>query len=581
MRTKAFLLFITILILFPLVSCSKGGDPVSPSDITPEAGLDPPALTLQLTPRDSTPSDLPYDSELTIALDPEGDSAQCNFTFGGTPVKGIEVRINDEIAAFTDENGDFEIPAIVEANHTISFGILGETFFSQPFSPVARFAQDVPEPGPGIMTGSVYDENGPVPGALVIVAKGDSYAYAFSGQYGQYYLEGSPAGNCLAAVLAEFHDPVFEAVQIPADGTPLEKDFYVPLNMSYGRIYGRVVSPGIGVVPYALVEYNAVGVYRADLSNIFGIFELEAIPVGSGFIQARHDYFYDVGGYIDVHAGLNAIGVIMHIIEQSTVHGQVVNAAGDPVNGVVVRLEIYELGGDYTAQYMKLSGPGGYFHFEDLLPGAYILKGFMPGAFPAYAWGNILPGSLIEETLVLYAGTGGHAFGYVINAFSEPVEGAIAILGYINADLNIASVTNEDGYWELQGIPYGACVIRIESPQYLPKSGYYEVLPDENEGLLAVVFPPVGLPTGSLGGTVFDSSSDVVPQTLVWVYNLANPDALSFMTLANDLGEYYFPNVIAGTNGGWAIKDGFLPDDAYIEITEGEHSVLNFELIPE
>jgi hypothetical protein len=239
MKTRFCLIILSLIILLPWTACSNGGDPSTPSDLTPDIGLEAPEIT---PPRDSADGpDVPDGAEVEIELDPSGEPTSGQFTFAGTPMAGLEVRINGELADLTDDEGIFEIPSIRDGAHTISFGMFGEVFHSQPYSPVSRFAQDSPEPGPGVMTGEVTDEDGPVAGALIIVLKGNNYAFAFTGQYGQYNLTGAPEGNCLAACVAEFHEPVFAAVNIPGDGTPLEKDFYADKNLSLGRVYGRVV----------------------------------------------------------------------------------------------------------------------------------------------------------------------------------------------------------------------------------------------------------------------------------------------------------------------------------------------------
>ncbi len=455
MKTKVCFIIISLLLLIPWTACSDGGNPAAPGDGASNVGLDAPTFTLPAPPRDpaDTP-DIPADPQYKIELDAHGEAVEGSFTFGDTAIPGIEVRIDGELADLTDENGAFEIPAILDGDHTISFAILGEEFHSQPYSPVSRFAQDTQDPGPGVMTGWIFDEDGPVAGALVLVVQGDTYAFAFSGQYGQYVIAGAPAGNCLGACMAEFHDPVFNAVDLPLDGTPLEKDFYIPKNKTFGKIYGRVLSPNIGAVPHAYVQYTAPGVFRADLSNIFGIFELEAIPVGYGTIHAERYYFYPVEFQMEVNSGLNLVPVIMLLIEQSTVHGHVVNAEGEPINGAVVRLAVYEKANEYPVVYGKHSGPGGYFSFEDLLPGPYLLQSFMPGLIPATELGTILPGTLIEETLVMYPGVGGHVHGWAIDWEGEPIPGAIVQLRYIGTDVGIAVATDEYGYWELNGITY-------------------------------------------------------------------------------------------------------------------------------
>ncbi len=581
MRSKAPLIILSLLLLVPWTACSKG-DPASPSDMTPNLGLENPGITppAYLHGAEGGP-EAPGDAEVSIELDPAGEPVEGTFTFGGTPYAGIEVRINDELADITDGDGKFEIPAIREGSHTISFGMFGRVFHSQPYSPVQRFAQDDTDPGPGAMTGAVYDEDGPVAGALIIVVKGDDYAFAFSGQYGQYNLAGAPAGNCLAACVAEFHDPVFKAVNIPGDGTPLKQDFLVPKNESFGRIYGRVVSPRIGVVPFAYVQYEAPGVFRADLSNVFGIFELEAIPISYGTIHAEREYFYPVDFEYEVHAGLNPVPVVMYVIEQSTVHGYVVDGAGEPLNGALVRLQVTKDNEKFPAVYGQLSGPKGYFNFEDLLPGAYALQSFMPGRIPATGLGVILPGSLIEETLVMYPGTGGHAHGWAVDWEGEPIETAVVQLRYLGSDVNILAVTGEAGYWELDDVPYGACQVMVQSAEFLPGTSWVDIYPNDPGETITMCLPPIDLPTGELSGTVNNIAGDPLPYSLVWVFNVEAPDWASFMTISSEDGEYFFPNVIAGTNAGWAISDGYIPDDGYVEIFPNDSAVLDFALEPE
>lgn len=579
MQNKAYLLILALVLLIPFTSCSKSGDPATASDMTPDLGLEAPGFT---PPRD--PSDgpmTPDEFETAIELDPSGEPIEAVFELGGETVAGIEVRIDGELADITDETGAFEIPAIRSGNHTISFAILGHEFHSQPYSPVARFAQNSPEPGPGVSTGVVRDENGPVAGALVVVVKGESHAFAFSGQFGDYHLTGAPAGNCLAACVAEFHDPVFHAVQIPPDGTPAQRDFDLPLNLDLGRIIGRVVSPGIGPVPSAYVRYEAPGVVREDLSNIFGMFDLQAIPVGSGTFTCVRDGFYPVERPVEVNPGLNPVPVILILIEQSTVHGYVVDPTSEAINGALVRLTVYQGDDQWPAVWGQLSGPQGYFHFEDLLPGPYVLQAFMPGKIPATQLGTILPGSLIEEVLVLAEGIGGLARGWVVDWTGEPIIGAVVQLRYIGSDVNILALTGDNGYWELDYVPYGACIVRAESACFLPGTSWCDIYPNDPGETISMCFPVLDVPTGALGGTVTDNGGSALPYALVWVFNLTNPEKYSHMTLADQNGEYLFPSIAAGTTAGWALADGYIPDDGYVEVPVDGVATLPFELMPE
>ncbi len=579
MRTRISLLILVLIFTIPFIACSKGSDPVMPSGDIPGMDLSPPDITPPRAPTDGPQA--PAEFNTTIELDPVGEPTIGVFTFGDTPMAGIEVRINGELADLTDENGEFEVPAIHEGSHTISFAVLGQVYHSQPYSPVARFAQDSPQPGPGVMTGTVTDENGPVAGALIIVVKGDSYAFTFSGQYGQYHLTGAPAGNCLAIAMAEFHDNAFTAVEIPADGTPFVQDFFLPLNGNIGRIAGRVVSKGIGPVPGAYVLYERPGLFREDLSNIFGIFDLQAIPPGDGHLMCVRDGFYPVDFPLEVHPGLNLVPVILQVIEQSTVHGVVVNAEGETVDGAFVRLQIIQGGGQYPAVYGQLSGPKGYFHFEDLLPGPYVLQAFTPGAIPATELGTILPGTLIEETLVLYPGTGGNAKGWVVDWMGEPIIGAIVQLFYIGSDVKLIAVTGQNGYWELDDIPYGACMVQAQSAAFLPGPSWCDIYPNDPGETITMCFPALDVPTGQLAGTVTDNEGTPLPWSLVWVFNVTDPHKLSHMTFSNEQGEFLFPNIAAGTTAGWALAEGYAPSNEYANIPTDDLAMMDFMLVPE
>ena len=582
MKFKILLSVAALILLVSFTACSGGDSPSVPSDGTQEiAGLVP-DFTPPAPPRDSNaPPLIPPSPEFAIELHPEGDAVEGNFKFGDIAVEGIEVRINDELAGFTDEFGDFEIPAILDGDHTISFGIMGEIIHSQPYSPVSRFAQDASNPGPGVMTGIVYDAAGPVPGALVLVIKGDSYSYGFSGQYGAYGVAGAPCGNALAVCMADFHDPVFVAVNLPEDGTPLEQDFYLPQNNTYGTIYGRVMAPDFGPVPHALVTFEAPGVFRADLSNIFGIFELEMIPVGFGHIKCEREYFYTVEGDIPVHAGLNPIGIFTRLIEQSTVHGHVMNQEGQPMDGVLVRLAVWGAPDTAPKVYGRISGPGGYFSFQDLLPGSFLLEGFQPGYIPGSAYGFMLPGSLHEENIIMQPGSGGYTGGFVKDVFEAPIPGAVVVLDYIASDLAIAAITDDNGNYAFPGVPFGACTLTAYATENLPKTVHFDVMPGETEGYGIFLFPvPDQWPTGTVTGYSLNIADQPVPYNIVWLYNMNNP-GVSFMTVADDTGAFTFPKALEGTNGGWSIASGYIPDDGYVNVVAGEVAELDFSLTPE
>ena len=71
MKTRLCLIILSLIILLPWTACSNGGDPSTPSDLTPDIGLEAPEIT---PPRDSADGpDVPDGAEVEIELDPSGE----------------------------------------------------------------------------------------------------------------------------------------------------------------------------------------------------------------------------------------------------------------------------------------------------------------------------------------------------------------------------------------------------------------------------------------------------------------------------------------------------------------------------
>jgi len=492
---------------------------------------------------------------------------------------GIEVRIDGELAAVTDETGTFELPPEVPEGSQLEFAVEGEVFYKTTLGP-ERHAQGPSGPaGEGYMYGYVIDEDGVVPMALVIVTDGDTYAFDISNSLGIYNISGAPTGHVLLIAAADFHYTKMKAIDL-VPNEPWNINIVLQKAEGYGTLYGRTYVPGYGLMGGVYVNFTMPGgLVREDISNVYGMYELLAIPAGVGHLYAHEDGFHDFHHNMMINPGFNAMDIPMVPIASGVVMGDVQTPDGYKVIGALVRLTFVNIHGNHEWRFAYTVNDG-KFCFADIPPGSYAVQAFAPGWHPAIAIGTVFEGNIEEEHLVIYqTEETGTLEGWAVDFEGGPVPFAFAyveLIGYKNV-LAGWMIADENGYFHVQGLPYGAYAIRVESAAFLPDWTYTDILPGDDGDFLKVLYPYNPLLSGALTGTVYDSNSEPEPYAMVRIYAAVDPN-ISYFTLTNAAGVYMFPWLPPTIYNAIAIGENDEVGYGWDEVTLGGETVLDIHI---
>ncbi len=498
---------------------------------------------------------------------------------GETGFGGIEVRVDGELAAVTDDAGNFELPPNIPEETTLEFAIDGETFQRASIGP-DRTAQGPAGPaGEGTLYGYVHDEDGVVPGALVIVTDGTTYAFDFADSQGIYTVHGAPTGHVMVIAAAELHNTKLKVIDLlPND--PMQLDIFIKTAEGLGKLYGRAFIPGYALVSGVYVSFTLPGgLVWQDITNVYGMYELLNIPAGIGHLYAHLGGYHDFNMNKMVNPGFNAQDIPMIPINLGAVMGQVKTPDGKLVQGAVVRLTFKNLNGQWAWAF-TYSGEQGQFGFGDIPPTEYVVQSFGPGWYPGMAAGTVHEGEIQNETLVMYpTEETGVLEGWAVDYDGNPVPYAWAYVYLIGFDKQLAGWTfaDEFGHFNVAGLPYGAYAIRVETAQFLPEWTYLDILPNEKDTFLQILHQIHPDYAGALSGTIYGTDGEPEPHAYVGCYAAVNPD-ISFKIFSDENGDYLFPFLPATVMDVWAATTDGDYGTGFDEIVIGETAELDIFL---
>ncbi|OFW05993.1 MAG: hypothetical protein A3H96_00200 [Acidobacteria bacterium RIFCSPLOWO2_02_FULL_67_36] len=296
-----------------------------------------------------------------------------------------------------------------------------------------------------------------------------------------------------------------------------------------GAIHGRVITAATGRPPGGAVvtlESSDRKIGRTEMVDDTGRFELNGLPSGTYELRASAPGF--VAGEVDddrsranitglrVSAGQVRDGIILHLTAGAIISGRVVDASGEPVDGVPVyamRVEFaagkerlvpvagrprltddrgaYRVFGLGAGDYFLLAAPGAFSPGDRSraeLPG-YPLT-FLPHS-PDAAHAQQLRVKAGEETsvedLVITQVRSYDLFGTVIDERSRPAPNAdVIVLPGTDAAIGaVASVrAGRDGVFRLRKIPAGSYLLQVRPTS---TSGFASALVDVPDSLSHVV----------------------------------------------------------------------------------------------
>jgi hypothetical protein len=198
--------------------------------------------------------------------------------------------------------------------------------------------------------------------------------------------------------------------------------------------------------------------------------------------------------------------------------GKVINDEGEPIAGVLVVLSAITDSSDPEDAYKarQETNERGYFEFNELNRGLYILMAEMEGYHPYREEVKVPAGETVELKIILKMAEEKPeycvVFGFVFNALeNEPIHGAIVVIYNERSDIRpVKTETDEEGQFKVR-LPPGKYVIEAEARGFHP---YREIIGiEKNEMKLEIPLKPIHDEKPEhkrpmLSGHIFDAASD-------------------------------------------------------------------------
>jgi hypothetical protein len=235
---------------------------------------------------------------------------------------------------------------------------------------------------------------------------------------------------------------------------------------------GVVRDPDGDVVEGAIVSCAADDgeVMLGDTSDAEGGFALAASAVGCMAV-ARHRAF---GDSAPTRIALGDRNVI-HLGRGSSIAGYVVDARGVAVPRYrlqVARFRPAEGAGVLArgGQVARVDDPAGRFELEGLKPGEYVLAVAADGWPAAESDPIALAAGEAARSIRIVLDDGARLSGRVVDGDGAPLPGAVVALDAVAARTRAGRVqTDDDGRYQLDGVPKGPFSIRVSADGFVGK----------------------------------------------------------------------------------------------------------------
>lgn len=301
--------------------------------------------------------------------------------------------------------------------------------------------------------------------------------------------------------------------------------------------------------PAALNGLNAqnagVGARGSALTDQDGRFSIGGLGGGPFMVSAEleaEDGTWSYGQVAGIKPGDKDIKLGLRVLPALT--GRVINAAGEPVESFHLELKAGNLGGMMAGNAVtrELSDPDGRFSLPRIQEGEWNLyisaKGYgQVGPIDADRPG---PG---DGELVVELERGVTARGQVVDPSGKPVPGALVtwqadagdlVLNLIGLSPRITDLTDQDGAFELVGLPAGSITLNAESPDWAaPEPQNFAALPDEVvEGLVLTMRTG-----GAIKGLFLDQEGEPEAAALIQIQKPGGADQT--ITSTDAAGEFH------------------------------------------
>lgn len=361
----------------------------------------------------------------------------------GEPVRGARIDVLDGSTdghTTTDRHGRFRLKGLAPGDYSLTATSAGlatrvvsgiQVRDGAPADVHVDLAE-ADEQQPPQFFGRVRDEIGhAIAGASVEIVSGPSAGSATTGDEGGYEIGGLVPGTYSIRASAEgFWGNTWDGVQLPA-GHHLRVDFALhrQRDHEFGAVAGHVRDGEGHAITNAAVEVIEGPTRDGTNSSSKGIYHLQELLPGDYVVQARKEGFTPTHREVQVRAdetsGLNFV-----MERKQATHGRLVGRVRDGEGHLIAGSTVDLAGGDtHTSTHTDAKG---IYHFEELLPGDYVVEVGKDGFEPGRKEVRIEAGKIAELNFVLtrratHGGVAGHVRDQkghsLANATVELVEG--------------------------------------------------------------------------------------------------------------------------------------------------------------
>ncbi|WP_164682730.1 carboxypeptidase regulatory-like domain-containing protein [Cyclonatronum proteinivorum] len=427
-------------------------------------------------------------------------------------------------------------------------------------------------PNTRVVSGVVSSPQGAVSNAQVLVTSPDdpsfsqttqtqvSGAYAFTLEVNKSYL--------ITVTRTGFTSGTAEVENLSPDPQPLNRN--IQINPVPAQISGLVQNDAGNAVSGALVEiFNSEGeLIQTRQTESNGTYNA-GLSAGTYTLQAsRPGHISEVINDIILSNGQNLTGVNFEIARNfALLAGQVISAAGEPVEGALVN--ITRQGGGSGAT--RTTDAGGNFTVSTLVTGLYSIsisrEGFDPLTITDF---EAEEGQQIAETFTLIPQTGSIS-GFVTNQDGVLLADATVFLTRTTTGQVRTRTTNQQGEFSFIPAAFDTYVMNASLNGYSASENLSFTLEPDDPDLTGLEITGLQLNSGVVQGVITNQQTGA---GLRQVNISVDGPAGSGSAVTNVNGVYQIENLTAGTYVLQATRSGYSSFTQELTITDEEPNVV-------
>ncbi len=434
----------------------------------------------------------------------------------------------------------------------------------------------------GSITGFVVDSVGNRLGGATIRAISGPGAgrQASTAADGTYLLTGLPAGRYIFRATRAGYATDSRTVNVPAFVTSRVDFVLREIPQAGGALEGVITRSGTGQpVPGVLVQLSSSVFSQSTTTNSEGRYRFSNVPVGTYRLQASRVGFNAVARTgINIRNGRTTtlnFAMTSRSSELGILQGTVVDAEGDPLSGVLVRLAT----GASRGQFDTTNSLGNY-QISGIVPDTYTVE-FSRADLATATQANVAIGPaqrvVLNAVLLPEAEADASIEGVVFGPVGQLLQGAVVEI--IDGPATGAfDVTDSVGVYRIRGLQPGTYTLLANATGFGAVQRFVTVTESANLRV-DFVLPSNQLGNGTITGQVTDASGEPVADVGV---RITSGPVTGRVTSTDADGDYTILNLPDGLYTVVFSSPGF--DDvtvAGIEVERNGIAVRNVTLVGE